>query len=97
MSSPESVPSAEPVAPDPFEVMHDLRCPVTVLLGTGSITVRQCLELQAGSVLALRQSAGDDLELRVNGVLIAHGEVVIVEDSTSFRVTTVDVSDEPGG
>ena len=38
-----------------------------------------------------------DLELRVNGVLIAHGEVVIVDDTTSFRVTSVDVSNEPGG
>ena len=77
--------------------MHDLRCPVTVLLGTGSVTVRQCLELKPNSVVTLRQGVGDDLELRVNGVLIAHGEVVIVEDTTSFRVTSVDVTNEPGG
>lgn len=76
--------------------MHDLRCPVTVLLGTGRITVRQCLELKPGSVVALRQAVGEDLELSINGVLIAQGEVVIVEDTTSLRVTSVDVSNEPG-
>ena len=77
--------------------MHDLRCPLTVLLGTGSITVRECLDLKPQSVVTLRQSAGEDLELRVNGVLIGQGEIVVVEDSTSVRITTVDVSDQPGG
>ena len=77
--------------------MHDLRCPVTVWLGTGSISVRRCLELAPGSVVVLREAAGNDLEFRVNGVLLARGEVVIVEGATSFRVTTVDVSEEGRG
>lgn len=72
--------------------MHDLKCPVTILLGTTNITVSQCLELKPDSLVVLRQAAGSDLELRVNGVLLARGEVVIVEHAASFRVTTVDVS-----
>ena len=97
MSSPEASPPPEPTPPEPFESFHDLRCPATVILGTGNVTVRQCLELKPDSVVTLHQAVGEDLELRVNGVLIAHGEVVIVEDSTSFRITSVDVSNEPGG
>ena len=99
MSAPETVPTPAPAqtAPEPFESMHDLRCPVTVILGTGSVTVRQCLELKRNSIVVLRQGVGEDLELRINGVLIAQGEGVIVEDTTSIRVTSVDVSNEPGG
>lgn len=102
MSSPETVPAQLPATPtadaaDPFASMHDLRCPVTVWLGTGGISVRRCLELAPDSVVVLRESAGDDLELRVNGVLLARGEVVMVDGATSFRVTTVDVSEEAGG
>ena len=85
----EAAPSPEvkSLESGPFASMHDLRCPVAVQLGTGSLTVRQCLELSPGSVLTLSQHAGDDLDLRVSDVLIAHGEVVILESLTSFRVT----------
>lgn len=89
MSTLEAAPSPEVLSlpAGPFASMHDLRCPVAVQLGTGSLTVRQCLELRPGSVLTLSQHAGEDLDLRVNDVLIAHGEVVILEGLTSFRVT----------
>ncbi len=97
MSSPETAPSAEPSVPGPYESLHDISCPVAVLLGHRSITVRECLELRPNSVLALRRPVGADLEIRVNGVLVAHGEVVIVEESTSIKVTTFDLSDERGG
>ena len=97
MPSTETAPSAEPSVHGPYESMHDLSCPVTVVLGHRSVTVRECLELRPNSVLALRQPVGADLEIRVNGVLVAHGEVVIVEESTSIKVTTFDVSDERGG
>ncbi len=72
--------------------MEDLRCPVTAVLGTGSVTVRQCLELEPESVLTLSQGAGEYLQLRANDVLIAYGEVVILEETTSLRVTKI----EPG-
>ena len=60
---------------------------VAVLLGVGSVTVRRCLALQRQAVIRLNQSAGEDLQIVVNGVTIARGEVVIVEDSTAVRVT----------
>ncbi len=80
-------PDVKSLEPGPFESMHNLRCPLAIRLGTGSLTVRQCLELKPGSVLTLSQHAGDELELRVNEVLIGYGEVLILEDLTSFRVT----------
>jgi flagellar motor switch/type III secretory pathway protein FliN len=41
------------------------------------------------SVIPLKQSAGEDLQVVINGVTIASGEVVIVDDSTSIRVTEI--------
>ena len=89
MSTPIAASSIDVTSPEPgpFESMHDLRCPVAIQLGTGSLTVRQCLELKPGGVLTLSQNAGEELELRVNDVLIGYGEVLILDDLTSFRVT----------
>ena len=69
--------------------LGDVVCRVEVVLGTGSISVRRCLALEDGSVIPLEQVAGSDLKVVVNGVPIALGEVVIVEDSTAIRLTDI--------
>ena len=79
--------SSEPVATSPFDAVGDLRCPVTVVLGTAPITVRQCLGLALHTVLRLDQAAGEDLRIDVNGVTIARGEVAIIDTSTAVRLT----------
>jgi flagellar motor switch protein FliN/FliY len=38
-------------------------------------------------IIPLTKSAGGDMEVIVNGVLVAHGEVVIMDESTAIRVT----------
>jgi flagellar motor switch protein FliN/FliY len=88
-----SAPAAVPGSP--FDVLGDLRCPVTVLLGAGSITVRECLNLQPGGVLRLAQSAGEDLHVFVNGIAIARAEVAIIDTTTAVRIT--DLAPAPGG
>ncbi len=67
--------------------MLDVRCTVEVILGTGTIKVRECLRLERQSVVKLTQSAGSDLEVRVQGVAVATGEVVILEDNTAVRIS----------
>jgi flagellar motor switch/type III secretory pathway protein FliN len=74
--------------------MLDVVCRVDVVLGTGRITVRDCLKLTRLSVVRLAQAAGSDLEVRVHGVRAASGEVVIIDDSTAIRVTGV--TPQPG-
>lgn len=88
-SSPISSSSSEAPPESPFGNLDDLVFDVWVLLGTGAVTVRRCLALQRQSVLRLHQSAGEDLQILVNGSLVARGEVVIVEDSTALRVTDI--------
>lgn len=72
-----------------FERLLDVRIPVSVVLGTGSISVRECLALGPRSVVRLRQSAGEDVQVIVGDVTVARAEVVIVEDSTAVRLTDI--------
>ena len=89
LTSSSSSSEPAPDGPHPFAALTDLVCNLSVILGVGTITVRRCLGLQRNSVLRLEQSAGEDLQVKVNGVMIARGEVVIVEDSTAIRLTEI--------
>ena len=80
---------APPSMLDQYASLSDVVCEVAVVLGTGRMSVRECLYLKPKTVIPLQQLAGSDLQMRVNGVAIAHGEVVIVDDSTSIRLTSI--------
>jgi flagellar motor switch protein FliN/FliY len=75
--------------PDPLAPLHDVTCRIDVVLGTASMSVGQCLRLQRDSIIRLNQSAGSDLQVVVNGVPVAVGEVVIIDSSTAVRVTDI--------
>lgn len=75
-----------------FPGLLDVTIPVEVVLGTGRLTVRECLGLVRSRVIQLEQSAGADLKVTANGIALARAEVVIVEDSTAVRVTEIDGS-----
>ena len=69
--------------------MLDVRCTVEFILGTGRVSMRECLGLQRNSVVRLIQREGADLHVSVHGVTIATGEVVIVDDATALRISHV--------
>lgn len=71
----------------PFEGLLDVRCGVTVLLGSKTISVRDCLNFRPGTVVSLRETLGDDLRVYANSIEIASGEVLIIENGTSIRIT----------
>jgi flagellar motor switch protein FliN/FliY len=68
-----------------------LEVPVTLSLEVGRtrIPIRNLLQLNQGSVVELDRAAGDALDVFVNGTLVAHGEVVIVNDKFGIRLTDV--------
>jgi flagellar motor switch protein FliN/FliY len=84
---------ASPATPGPveprFASMRDVRIGISVMLGTGTISVRACLGLAPRTVLRLNQAAGEDVQVLAGRVPIARAEVVIVEDSTAVRVTDI--------
>jgi flagellar motor switch protein FliN/FliY len=69
--------------------LNDVVCHVDVLLGTATVSVRECLRWTRNSVIRLRQDAGTDMQVAINGVPVAVGEVVIIDDSTAVRVTEI--------
>ena len=80
--------SSDPSAlPDVLRPFGDVPCRIEIILGAGAMTLRTCLGLQKGSVIKLSRSAGQDLDLIINGVTLARGEVVIIDDSVSLRLT----------
>jgi flagellar motor switch protein FliN/FliY len=86
-SSQNSSSSDESLAADPLAPLHDVVCRVDVMLGSAALSVRDCVGMHRDSIVRLTQSAGGDMEVRVNGILVAYGEVVIVDESTAIRVT----------
>ena len=78
-----------PAAPDPLASMLDVMCRVDFVMGTGQLTVRECLRLGRHSIVRLDKPAGGDLDVRVHGVLVADGEVAVTDDSAVLRITRI--------
>lgn len=86
-SSPNSSSSEPSLSIDAFVALNDVVCRVDVMLGSAAMSVRECIGLHRDAIVSLPKPAGGDLEVIVNGILIAYGEVVIVDESTAIRVT----------
>ena len=69
--------------------LQDVLCRVEVVLGTTSLSMRQCLALKHDSIVRLNQSSGTELQVLVNGIPVALGEVAIIDDSAAIRVTDI--------
>lgn len=74
---------------DPLQPLFDIRCPVDVVIGTGVLTLRDCLTLDRQHVVKLIEPAGGDLLIRVHGITVGTGEVVVVDNAAALRVTHV--------
>jgi len=86
-------PSVEQVDISPEELKLDviLDVPVTVSMEIGrtQVNIRNLLQLNQGSVIELDRFAGEPMDVLVNGTLIAHGEVVVVNEKFGIRLTDV--------
>jgi flagellar motor switch protein FliN/FliY len=72
-----------------LEVVLDIPVKIAMEVGSTQITIRNLLQLNQGSVIELERLAGEPLDVLVNGTLIAHGEVVVVNEKFGIRVTDV--------
>lgn len=71
------------------EFLLDVPLQITVELGRTKMRIGDLLRLAKGSVVELEKVAGEPLDLRVNGQLIARGEAVVVNDKFGVRLTDV--------
>jgi flagellar motor switch protein FliN/FliY len=72
-----------------LDVILDIPVSISMEVGRTAITIRNLLQLNQGSVIELDRLAGEPLDVLVNGTLVAHGEVVVVNEKFGIRMTDV--------
>ena len=72
-----------------MDLILDIPVTVSVEIGRTKINIRNLLQLTQGSIVELDRLAGEPLDIYVNQTLIAHGEVVVVNDKFGVRLTDV--------
>ncbi|RJG49030.1 flagellar motor switch protein FliN [Motilimonas pumila] len=72
-----------------LDAIMDIPVTISMEVGRSQISIRNLLQLNQGSVVELDRVAGEPLDVLVNGTLIAHGEVVVVNDKFGIRLTDV--------
>lgn len=72
-----------------LDLVLDIPVEVSLRVGSTDISIRDLVSLVEGSVVALDQEAGAPMDVLVNGTLIAHGEIVVVDDQYGVRLTDV--------
>ena len=91
MPAPSDAEILEPRSKAEVNIEAILDVPVTLSMEVGRtrIPIRNLLQLTQGSVVELERGAGEALDVFVNGTLVAHGEVVVINDKFGIRVTDV--------
>ncbi|MDH5256688.1 MAG: flagellar motor switch protein FliN [Gammaproteobacteria bacterium] len=72
-----------------LDMILDIPVVISMEIGRAQISIRNLLKLNQGSVVELDRLAGEPLDVLVNGTLIAHGEVVVVNEKFGIRLTDV--------
>lgn len=77
-----------------LDILMDVKLQMTVELGRTELPIKKVLELTRGSIVELEKVAGEPVELYANGKLVAHGEVVVIQDNFGLRITNITSPDE---
>jgi flagellar motor switch protein FliN/FliY len=95
-AQPAELGNLKPEAPDAsasrelnLDVVLDIPVTLSMEVGRTRISIRNLLQLNQGSVIELERAVTEPLDIFVNGTLIAHGEVVVVNDKFGIRLTDV--------
>ncbi|MEA5444265.1 flagellar motor switch protein FliN [Gammaproteobacteria bacterium AB-CW1] len=72
-----------------LDMILDLNVNLAMEVGRTKISIRNLLQLSQGSVVELDRFAGEPLDVLINGTLVAHGEVVVVNEKFGIRLTDV--------
>jgi flagellar motor switch protein FliN/FliY len=72
-----------------LDMILDVAVSLSMEVGHTRISIRNLMQLNQGSVVELDRKAGEPLDVFVNGTLVAHGEVVVVNEKFGIRLTDV--------
>jgi flagellar motor switch protein FliN/FliY len=85
----EASAEAQPGTEVNIESLLDIPVTMSLEVGRSRVSIRNLLQLNQGSVIELERASGDPLDVFVNGTLVAHGEVVVVNEKFGIRLTDV--------
>ena len=73
------------------EVMPFIDTPLRleIQLGRSRLTIRELLDLEAGSLVELKKSAGEPMDVLCKGRPVMRGEVTVLEDSLGLRIVEI--------
>ncbi|MGI6066009.1 MAG: flagellar motor switch protein FliN [Bacillota bacterium] len=74
---------------DKLELILDIPLTVSVVLGKTQKTIQEILCFQSGSIIELNSLVDEDVDILVNNVLVAKGEVVVINDNFGVRITNI--------
>ena len=75
--------------PDRVPALYEVELEAYAILGTASMPVSQLLRMGRGAVVELTTHIGDQIDIKVNDVIVARGEVVVVQDRIAVEITEV--------
>ncbi len=75
--------------PTNLEAILDIPVSLSVQIGQTKISIKNLLQLNQGSVVELERLAGEPLDVMVNNTLVAHGEIVVVNEKYGIRLTDI--------
>ena len=67
--------------------VHDIPLQMGIEVGRMRLRVRDLMKLTVGAVISLKKPAGDPFDICINGVPVARGEVVAVDQLSGVRIT----------
>jgi flagellar motor switch protein FliN/FliY len=72
-----------------LDVILDIPVTLSMEIGRTELPISNLLQLNQGSVVELDRLAGEPMDVLINGTLIAHGEVVVINEKFGIRLTDV--------
>ena len=76
-----------------LNLVKDIPVTLSIELGRARMTLKELLDLDQGAVVELDRMVDEPLDILVNGTLVAHGEVVVIDDTFGVRLTDVASAD----
>jgi len=79
-----------------IDFIHDVPLKLSVEIGQTSLSVREILALNVGSVMEFTKVVGEPMDITISGRLMARGEIVVVNERYGVRISEVTRPDEAG-
>ncbi|HLT19715.1 MAG TPA: FliM/FliN family flagellar motor switch protein [Thermomicrobiales bacterium] len=81
--------AARDAPPLPTSVLSNVEVPVAAVLGSARLTVRDIITMRPGTLIQLDRMAGESVDLRINNVTVAGGEVIVIDDRYAVRINAI--------